>query len=176
MAKKSNKPPIVILILIYAVLLFAAYNSLSTLALGFWGDSVMGTVDSYNSRLDDTNAGENRSRTISKGYSFMANGKQYRGYVIYLSNEAWPRLEEGETRSERIRYFSFLPYINKPAMLSDLDEMGVRGLLYHLFVPVGCLFLFLLVTGRLKRNKKKSTKKSSQPKKAADPQITSLKE
>jgi len=32
---KSNKPPIVILILIYAVLLFAAYNSLSMLALGF---------------------------------------------------------------------------------------------------------------------------------------------
>lgn len=155
MAKKSNKPPIVILILIYAVLLFAAYNSLSTLALGLWGERVMGTVDSYNSRLDDTNAGENRSRTVSKGYSFTVNGKGYRGYVIYMSDEAWPRLRDGETRTERIRYFAFLPYINKPAMLADLDEMGVAGLLYHLFAPIGCLFLFLLVSGKLKPKKKR---------------------
>jgi len=152
LAKKNDKIPIVIRILICAVLLFAAYNSLSTLALGLWGDTVMGTIDSYDSRLDNTNAGENRSRTVSKGYYFNVNGKEYKGYVIYLSDESWPRLDEGETRTERIRYFSFIPYINKPSMLADFDEMGVRGLLYHASVPVGCLFLFLLVTGRLKRH------------------------
>jgi hypothetical protein len=53
-------------------------------------------------------------------------------------------------------------------MLADFDEMGVCGLLYHVFVPVGCLFLFFLVTGRLKRKKKKRAKKSSQPKKDID--------
>ena len=109
MAKKNDKIPIVIRILICAVLLFAAYNSLSTLALGLWGDTVMGTIDSYDSRLDNTNAGENRSRTVSKGYYFNVNGKEYKGYVIYISDESWPRIDEGETRNERIRYFSFLP-------------------------------------------------------------------
>ena len=63
--KKTNKNiPLPILILICAVLLFAMYLSLSTLALAIWGDSVMGTVDSYDSRLDDTDAGQNR-------YTFM---------------------------------------------------------------------------------------------------------
>jgi hypothetical protein len=117
----------------------------------------MGTVDSYDSRSDDTNAEGNCSRTVSKGYVFSVGGKEYRGYVIYASDEAWPCLEEGETRSERISYLSFFPYINKPFMLTDFDKMGTAGLLYHLFAPVGCLFLFLLVTGSLK--KKKSSKK-----------------
>lgn len=101
--KKSSKIPLPIFILIYAVLLFAMYMSLSTLALAIWGESVMGTVDSYQSRLDDTEAGQNRSRTVSKGYWFVVNSKEYHGYVIYGSDEAWPSLDEGETRSERIR-------------------------------------------------------------------------
>ena len=123
--KKTNKNiPLPILILICAVLLFAMYISLSTLALAIWGDSVMGTVDSYDSRLDDTTAQENRSRTVSKGYWFMANGKEYHGYVIYSSDEAWPSLDEGETRSERIRYLDVLPYVNKPPMLCEFSEMG----------------------------------------------------
>lgn len=72
MAKKkvSKNIPLPIFILICAVLLFAMYMSLSTLALAIWGDSVMGTVDSYQSRLDDTKAEQNRSRTVSKGYWF----------------------------------------------------------------------------------------------------------
>src|SRR5574344_388948 len=123
--KKANKNiPLPILIIICAVLLFAMYMSLSTLALAIWGDSVMGTVDSYHARLDDTKAEQNRSRTVSKGYWFMANGKEYRGYVIYSSDEAWPSLDEGETRSERIRYLSFFPYVSEPAMLCDFAEMG----------------------------------------------------
>src|SRR5574344_377496 len=126
MAKKKNRKniPLPILILICAVLLFAIYTSISILALAIWGESVMGTVDSYDSRLDDTDAEPNRSRTVSKGYWFMANGKEYRGYVIYQSDEAWPRLEEGETRSERIRYLAFFPYVSEPAMLCDFAEMG----------------------------------------------------
>jgi len=119
MAKKkaSKNIPIPILILICAVLLFAMYLSLSTLVLAIWGDSVMGTVDSYDSRRDDTTAQENRSRTISKGYWFVVSGKEYRGYVMYQSDEAWPSLSEGETRSESIRYLALFPYVNKPAML-----------------------------------------------------------
>jgi hypothetical protein len=76
MAKKmKNNIPLPILILICAVLLFAMYVSLSTLALEIWGDSAMGTVDSYQARLDDTDAGLNRSHTVSKGYWLMVNGK-----------------------------------------------------------------------------------------------------
>ncbi|NLO48030.1 MAG: zinc ribbon domain-containing protein [Clostridiales bacterium] len=152
--KKSNKIPVVILVLIFACLLFAMFNSLSTIVLGLWGDTVMGTVDSYDSRLDDSNADVNRSRTVSKGYYFTVNGKEYRGYVMFASDEAWPRLKEGETRSEEIRYLPFFPYINKPSELSDFDQMGEAAIFYHILSPIGCLFLLLLVTGAFKRKKK----------------------
>ena len=156
--KKTGKNiPLPILIIICAVLLFATYNSLSILALGLWGESVMGTVDSYGNRLDNTDAEPNRSRTVSKGYWFLANGKEYRGYVIYSSDEAWPSLTEGETRSERIRYLDLFPYINKPAMLADFDEIGEGAIIYHIFAPIGCLLLLLLVIRTARGGKKKKT-------------------
>ena len=169
MAKKkiSKNIPLPILIIIYAVLLHAIYLSLSTLALAIWGESVMGTVDSYVNRLEDTKAEPNRSRIVSKGYWFMAKGKEYRGYVIYSSDEAWSRLEEGETRSERIRYLDFFPYINKPSTLSEFDEMGEVAIIYHIFALFGYLLLLLLVsrTGRGKKKKKAEAKKPATPKK-----------
>ena len=73
---------------------------------------------------------------------------------IYRSDEQWPGLSEGETRSERISYFSFFPYINKPAALADFSLMGEAAIIYHILSPVGCLLLLLLVTGTLKRKKK----------------------
>ncbi len=167
MAKKKNRKniPLPILILIYAVLLFAMYLSLSTLALAIWGDSVMGTVDSYDSRLDDTKAEQNRSRTVSKGYWFMANGKEYRGYVIYSSDEAWPSLDEGETRSERIRHLEVFPYVNKPAMLCEFSEMGEGAIIYHILAPIGSLLLLLLVirTARGGKKKKPAARKPAAP-------------
>lgn len=157
MAKKktSKNIPLPILILICAVLLFAMYLSLSTLALAIWGDSVMGTVDSYDSRRDDTTAQENRSRTVSKGYWFVINGKEYRGYVMYQSDEAWPSLDEGETRSERIRYLDAFPYVNKSALLCEFDEMGEVAIIYHILAPIGYLLLLLLVIRTARRGKKK---------------------
>lgn len=165
--KKTNKNiPLPILILICAVLLFAMYLSLSTLALAIWGDSVMGTVDSYDSRRDDTTAQENRSRTVSKGYWFMANGKEYRGHVMYASDEAWPSLDEGETRSERISYLSVFPYINKPSALCEFDEMGEVAIIYHILAPIGCLLLLVLVirTSVGKGKQKTAARKSAGPK------------
>ncbi|AGA68389.1 hypothetical protein Desdi_0866 [Desulfitobacterium dichloroeliminans LMG P-21439] len=164
--KKSKKIPLPILLLICAVLLFAMYLSLSTLSLAIWGDSVMGTVDSYQARLDDTDAGQNRSRTVSKGYWFMANGKEYQGHVMYQSDEAWPSLDEGETRSERIRYLNHFPYINKPAALCEFDEMGEVAIVYHILAPIGYLLLLLLVirTARGKKKKKTAAKKPATPK------------
>ena len=157
MAKKktSKNIPLPILILICAVLLFAMYLSLSTLALAIWGDSVMGTVDSYDSRRDDTTAQENRSRTVSKGYWFVVNGKEYRGYVMYQSDEAWPSLDEGETRPERIRYLDAFPYVNKSALLCEFDEMGEVAIIYHILAPIGYLLLLLLVIRTARRGKKK---------------------
>jgi len=169
MAKKktSKNIPLPILILICAVLLFAMYLSLSTLALAIWGDSVMGTVDSYDSRRDDMTAQENRSRTVSKGYWFLVNGNEYRGYVIYGSDEAWPNLDEGETRSERIRYLGFFPHVNKPAMLCEFSEMGEVAIIYHILAPIGYLLLLLLVVRTARRGKKKKTA----ARKPAAPQI-----
>ena len=139
------------------MLLFAMYLSLSTLALAIWGDSVMGTVDSYDSRRDDTTAQENRSRTISKGYWFVVSGKEYRGYVMYQSDEAWPSLTEGETRSESIRYLGLFPYVNKPAVLCEFSEMGEVAIIYHILAPIGYLLLLLLVIRTARRGKKKKT-------------------
>ncbi|NLD44202.1 MAG: zinc ribbon domain-containing protein [Chloroflexi bacterium] len=165
MAKnKSNRINPFALVLICACLLFAMYISLSTLALALWGQSVNGTVDSYDSRLDDTSEGMNRSRTVSKGYSFRVDNREYRGYVVYRSDEAWPCLDKGEVRSESISYLSFFPYVNKPSMLTDFDRMGVAGLLYHLLTPPACVLLLLLVTGQLGR-KKRPAKKRSAPRK-----------
>lgn len=152
--KKSNKVPLPILVLICACLLFAMYLSLSTLVLGLWGSTAVGAVDSYDSRLDDQYAGANRTRTISKGYYFTVSGKEYRGYVMYRGDERWPRLKEGETRPEHIRYLPFFPYINKPVALADFSEMGEGAILYHILSPIGCLFLLLLTTGGLKKKKK----------------------
>ena len=167
MAKKktSKSIPLPILILICAMLLFAMYLSLTTLALAIWGDSVMGTVDSYDSRRDDMTAQENRSRTVSKGYWFLVNGKEYHGYVIYGSDEAWPSLDEGETRSERIRYIALFPYINKPATLCEFDEMGEVAIIYHILAPIGYLLLLLLVirTARGGKKKKTATRKPAAP-------------
>ncbi len=165
--KKGKNIPLPILILICAVLLFAMYLSLSTLALAIWGNTVMGTVDSYQARLDDTDAGQNRSRTVSKSYWFMANGKEYRGYVMYQSDEAWPELDEGETRSERIRYLDLFPYINKPAALCEFDEMGEVAIIYHILAPIGYLLLLMLVIRTARGGKKKKTA----ARKPAAPQI-----
>lgn len=151
--KNKNKVPIPIILIIYAVLLFSIYTSLSTLVLGLWGDTVMGSIDSYDSRLDNTDGGVNRSRTVSKGYYFSANGKEYNGYVIYSSDESWARLKEGETRSEKISYLSFFPYINKPATLTDFSKMGEGTIIYHIITPIGSLFLLLLVTSTLRKKK-----------------------
>jgi hypothetical protein len=158
--KKSRNIPLPIQIMIYAVLLYAMYVSLSTLVLAIWGESVMGTVDSYSSRLDDTGAEPNRSRTISKGYWFIANGREYRGYVIYLGDEAWPTLKEGETRSERIRYLPIFPQINKPAALCEFDKMGEGAILYHIFAPIGCVILLLIVIRTNRGGRKPKTKAS----------------
>jgi len=167
MGKKKNSKniPLPIFILICAVLLFAMYLSLSTLALAIWGDSVMGTVDSYQARLDDMDAGQNRSRTISKGYWFMANGKEYRGHVMYQSDEAWPSLDKGETRSELIRYLGLFPYVNKPAALCEFSKMGEVAIIYHILAPIGYLLLLLLVirTSRCGKKKKTAARKPAAP-------------
>ena len=157
MSRKSKKKiPLPIFILICGALAFAIYISLSTLVLAIWGDTVTGTVDSYDSRLDNKSAGSNRSRTISKGYYFMLNGREYKGYVVYTSDEQWPRLTDGETRSERIRYLSVFPYINKPSTLAEFDEMGELAIIYHILSPTACTLLLLLVIKTQKRyNKKK---------------------
>lgn len=161
--KKNNKIPIPIFILICAVLVFAMYISLSTLTLAIWGESVMGTVDSYDSRREDTTAQENRSRTISKGYWFVVNGKEYRGHVMYSSDEAWPNLDEGETRSERISYLTFLPYINKPSALCEFSSMGEVAIIYHILSPVVCLLLLLLVVRTQKKQTKQKKRAAGKP-------------
>ena len=80
MAKKQNKKiPPVILLLIYACLLFAIYKPEHSCP-GFWGQTIMGTVDTYHNRLDNTDGEMNRSRTISA--LLLQDGKEYRGHVM----------------------------------------------------------------------------------------------
>ncbi|NLW54849.1 MAG: hypothetical protein GXY99_08245 [Clostridiaceae bacterium] len=159
--KVKNNIPIPILIIICAVLVFAMYISLSTIVLAFWGDTALGTVDCYHSRRDSSFTDVNRSRTISKSYSFMANGKKYRGYVIYSSDEQWPSLAEGEPRLESISYLGFFPRINKPSALADFDEMGDFGIIYHFLTPIASGLLLFLVIRTYRKSKKKADKKKA---------------
>ena len=82
----------------------------------------------------------------------------------YASDEAWPNLAEGETRSEYIRYLEIFPYINKPAALSDFKRMGEASILYHIFAPFGFFFLLrLVIRGNrgAKKKQKKATRKTT---------------
>ena len=158
MAKKEkNKKQIqlVILIIIFCSLLYEMYVSLSTWVLVIFGDSVVGTVDSYNSRLDEIRSEQNRSRTISKAYYFFVGRKEYTAYVIYNSDESWADLDKGETRAESITYLPICPYINKPSMLVDLNKMSEFAIIYHIIVPVGYILLSILIIKSRKKRKKK---------------------
>lgn len=146
-------------VLISAVLIFGMYHSIAMLSLCFFGETAMGVLDSYHSRRDDAKAGQNQSRTISKTYHFFVDGREYNGRALYSGDEAWPSLSKGEIRTENIRYISILPYINKPAQLTDYHKIGDWGVIYYfLRIPL-CVFLFLLVNGWLGKRRKRAKKK-----------------
>lgn len=146
---KTNRINPVICLLISACLLFVVYNSLSVLLLGLFGETTVGTLTSYDNYLYESDASANRSRTVVKGYRFNVRGREYKGYVTYGSDEAWPRLRDGEIRAERITYLAVLPAMNKPTHLVDFRVLGVGGLFFHTLGIAGSLFLFRLVHGRL---------------------------
>lgn len=156
---KKKQIPIFILIIIFCSLLFAMYISLSTWTLVVFGDSVIGTVDSYQARLDEIRSEQNKSRTISKGYYFFVDGKEYKCHVMYSSDESWPDLDEGETRKESITYLPGFPYMNKPSMLVELDEMGEFAIIYHIIAPIGYVLLSILIMKTIKKGNKKESKK-----------------
>ncbi|MDD2282062.1 MAG: zinc ribbon domain-containing protein [Eubacteriales bacterium] len=156
--KKRNKLNPFIRILICIILVYGFFHSLAILSLSFFGETTLGVLDSYDSRRDDANAGQNQSRTITKTYHFSVDGKEYRGRAMYSSDEAWQSLGEGETRTEAIRYLGILPYISKPAMLTDIDTIGPFGLIHYIIYLPGCIFLFLLVNGWLGKKKKAARK------------------
>lgn len=155
--KEKNKKqiPIFILIIIFCSLLFVFYISLSTWILVIFGDSIMGKVDSYNSQLDETRSEQNKSRTVSKGYYFFVDGKEYKGYIIYNSDDSWSNLDKGETRTESITYLPIFPYINKSSMLVELDKMGEFAIIYHIVAPIGYVQLFILMIKTVKKQRKK---------------------
>ena len=95
---------------------------------------------------------------------------------MYNSDEAWPSLRDDETRSERIRYLPFFPYINKPAMLSDFDEMGEVAVIYHIIAPIACLLLLLLIirTSRGRKKKKTVARKPAAPRAAQAKRDTNI--
>ncbi|HHT91528.1 MAG: hypothetical protein QM451_06215 [Bacillota bacterium] len=47
-------------------LFYAVYNSVSILALGLFGQTTVGTLTSYSTRLDDSRAPTNASRTVQR--------------------------------------------------------------------------------------------------------------
>lgn len=98
-----------ILVIIAACLLYAVYNSVSILALGLFGETAVGTLTSYSTRIDDSRAPNNESRTVTKGYRFSVDGIEYQGHSTYKSDEAWPNLKEGERRIELISLSAILP-------------------------------------------------------------------
>ncbi len=69
--KKNNKINPLIMVLICAVLLYGSLNSLSTLALGLWGEDVVGTLDYYHSRLEETRAANESFPHCFQGLLFL---------------------------------------------------------------------------------------------------------
>ena len=165
MKKKPNKKVnLFVRILVSVILIYGVYNSFVILSLCFFGETAVGVLESYDSRREDGKAGQNQSLRISKSYRFSVDGREYKGWAFYNSDKAWPSLKEGEARTERISYLAVLPNINKPALLTDYDEIAGWGIFYYICrIPLG-VFLFLLVNGWFrKRRKTKNTKASSVP-------------
>lgn len=131
-----------ILVIIAACLLYAVYNSVSILALGLFGETAVGTLTSYSTRIDDSRAPSNESRTVTKGYRFSVDGIEYQGHSTYKSDEAWPNLKEGERRIELISYLPFFPRVNKPSHIVDLGELGVAGVFHYVVTILGSVGLF----------------------------------
>ena len=138
-------------VIIVACLLLALYNSVSILVLGLFGETTVGTITSYSSRLDDTSASVNSSRTVAKGYRFTVGGREYEGHSTYKSDEAWPKLREGERRTELISYLGFFPRVNKPTHLVDFEELGVAGVAFYVITILGSVVLFALLKRETKR-------------------------
>ena len=141
----------VVFVIIVVCLLFALYNSVSILVLGLLGETTVGTLTSYSSRLDDTSGSVNASRTVTKGYRFTVGGREYKGHSTYTSDEAWPKLKEGEMRTELISYLGFFPRVNKPAHLVDFEELGVAGVFFYLVTILGSVVLFSLLKRETRR-------------------------
>lgn len=155
---KTGRINPVIFAIIVACLLFALYNSAVILLLGLVGETTVGTLTSYQSRLDDRSASTNRSRTVTKGYRFSVGGQEYHGHATYTSDEAWPTLREGERRTELISYLGPFPRVNKPTHLVDFEELGVFGVFFYTVTIAGCSVLFWLL-GRELRREARMTKK-----------------
>lgn len=141
----------VVFMIIVACLLFATYNSVTILLLGLCGETTVGTLTSYSSRLDDMSASANASRTVSKGYRFTVGGKEYRGHSMYKSDEAWPSLREGERRTELISYLGFFPRVNKPTHIVDFEELGVGGVFFYIVTIFGSVVLLFLLQREVRR-------------------------
>ncbi len=155
--------------LVSVILIYVVYNSFVMLSLCFFSETAVGVLDSYDSRRDDGKAGQNQSRMVSKSYHFFVDGREYKGSAFYSSDEAWPRVGEGEVRTEKISYLTIFPFINKPAMLTDHNEIGDWGLIYYILRIPMCVFLFHLVNGwNKKRGRKKRSGKKKQLEKSAD--------
>lgn len=137
--------------IIVACLLFALYNSTVILLLGLVGETTVGTLTSYQNRLDESSASANSSRTVTKGYRFSVGGQEYEGHSTYKSDEAWPTLREGERRTELISYLGPFPRINKPTHLVDFEEIGVFGVFFYIVRIGGCGVLFWLLGRELRR-------------------------
>ena len=143
--KKSSKIPLPILIIIYGVLLYACYQSVSAVVLAVFGQTTTGYVDYYSTTILDRTAEAGRSLRVIKDYYFYVGDKTYEGRVMYTSDAAWPDLKEGETRAERIRYLGIFPYVNSTASLADFSSMSDGQILYTLLLPIGCVGLFMFI-------------------------------
>lgn len=141
----------VVFMIIVAFLLFALYNSVSILLLGLFGERTVGTLTSYSTRLDDSRAPSNESRTVTKGYRFTVKGREFQGHSMYKSDEAWPNLKEGEQRMELISYLAFCPRVNKPTHLVDFEELGVAGVLFYIITIIGSVVLLLVLKREMRR-------------------------
>lgn len=87
------------------------------------------------------------------------DGKEYSGYVSYLTDDAWANLDEGETRSERISYLPFFPYVNRPSAMCDFDEIGTGGIITVFILPIGCTLLMIFIIKTYRKEKKRINSK-----------------
>lgn len=143
--RRDSLPPLGWRILLSIILAMGFYIVASRVALHFFGEQAVATLDGAHMVSEDARGDKDLRNRITVSYHFYKDGKAYRNSVVYRSGEILTRPVGYEgPRTVNIRYLEAFPYINS---LEKLVNLGVRDVVYSLAAMGLFAWLFCLING-----------------------------